>query len=262
MSAHTLVETLWRAWSSGEPLPSLCGGSTDGGSGGDGNPDPVVVVKEGGGPDDGGVKPGFDANSLVKTFLEKHGGDTGKAVNTLLDENAKLRAKNRELRDRVPQGATVLDAAATAKWVKYQALGEPEAVETSLTAAQALAAENARHKVAGTVRDAAALLKWNDKVLLKLVEAERRTVTIEERQEAGKLVREPFVTDAGDDKKKTPLAKAGELDWKDFLPALTGRAQDEPRRSTTPPGPPQGGVPHRPGENGQTTPAVPRPSLF
>ena len=198
------------------------GGGT-GGQGGDPAPAPAPAPNPSPAPD---VQASFDR------LLSNRGGDSSAVGLMLYQENYQLRERRRQLeeentqlRAKLPgEGAIVLNRAEAQRWQAYQALGNPEEVQTSLTELQTLRRN-------GELSQIAEVVKYKPSVFQKLdKDAGGLAYEVKEIEENGKKEKRAFVTvkDQAGAEQTIPLQQYAEQHWSDFLPALRNEQQAAP----------------------------------
>jgi DNA-binding transcriptional MerR regulator len=160
----------------------------------------------------------------IKALLAevKQGGETPKAVRTLMEKNYRLRRQLEEARKgqgAVEPGSVVLKGDDAKRWAAYQDLGDPAEVRKALKAAAEGAAELADRRTAEVAHRAAKAHGYRPTLLAKLVKADGITLVVEDAKDAdGKPVAVAFVKGEGDS--KTPLDDYARAHWEDELTIL------------------------------------------
>lgn len=184
-----------------------------GGAGGDPAPTPTPAPAP-----QGDVQASFDR------LLSNRGGDSSAVGLMLYQENYQLREQKRQLQEQLTQvqgrlpgeGSVVLNRAEAQRWQAYQALGNPEDVQTSLTELQTLRRNGELSKIAETAKYKPGVLQKLDK------DAGGLTYEVREVEENGKKEPRAFVTvkDQAGAEQSVPLHQYAEQHWAEFLPAL------------------------------------------
>ena len=151
---------------------------------------------QGGGADDGKNRP--------TDVLDRYGRDALKLAERLsdaLNDNYSLREKNRALRadksalekTQAPEGSIVLTKEQAAQWEAYTALGEPQALKSTLEQATTATEEAARLRRTETIRAAAEAHGYKAAALGKLPSLHEKAIELRDVQEDGKTVKRAFV---------------------------------------------------------------------
>ena len=156
----------------------------------------------------------------------------------VLDDNFKLREKNRTLTGRVAdlekgkpaEGALVLDRAQAEAWTAYQALGDPATLKTTLEGAQTARGELATLKRGEAIRAAAEAQGYKAATLAKLPSLAGKDLIVKDVEIDGKKAKQAFVAADG---KEHPLAEFVTQHDPEFLPALTADAAASSQSSGT-----------------------------
>jgi hypothetical protein len=170
------------------------------------------------------------AAKALSGLLAKHANDANAVALMLLTENRDYRARNAELKAKLPpDGHTTLPASEVDALTEYRKLGKPDELSAALAERAKATAELDSLRKAETVREAASLVGYKPGVLATLVRAEGLDLAI---TTDAKGVRSVTVKD-GD--KDVPLADLVSSKWSDLLPALKAEktAQGTPSRDTT-----------------------------
>ena len=178
------------------------------GSGGGGNPAPANPPTS---PPatNGGNQP--DLAGQIANLIARQGSPDA-ALMLLMQENYQYRDQNRQLRERVPDGAVVLSGDDAQRWRGYQALGQLDELRTCLTEREQAQTELATLRSQATMRTVAEAMQWKPSVLERLAgnvtfitktEGEQTTITVKD----------------GDG--ETPLQAYADTHWGEFMPALT-----------------------------------------
>jgi hypothetical protein len=190
-------------------------------------------------------------DAMLELLRELKGGlKGGSGLETklaeVLEDNAKLRAKLRTLREspQVKPGELVLSADDAKAWERYRKLGEPEEVRKAVSEGQAAKTRLGELETAETYREAARLQRWQPGTFARFAKADGLRIAIEEGDDKdGKPVRTAYVMGEGD--RKTPLLKYAEAHWRDELPALQADPDSGPNPGLHPNAPPRNGLPPR-----------------
>jgi hypothetical protein len=147
----------------------------------------------------------------------------------VLDDNYKLREKNRTLsadlaavKGKVPaDGARVLSTDEAAQWEAYTALGAPDALKQQLATAEGAQAELTTLKRGELLRTAGEAAGYKSAVLAKLPSLAGKDLVVKDVEIDGKKAKQAFVV--ADGKEHALTAYITEHD-PEFLPALTTEA--------------------------------------
>lgn len=186
-------------------------------------------------------------------LLERYGKDALRLAEKLADaqaDNFKLREKNRTLttelqdaRGKAPaDGAVVLSKDDAAQLEAYRALGEPDALKSTLTTAEEAQHQLATLKRERTLADAAAAQGYKAAALAKLPSLAGKDLIVKDVEIDGKPTKAAFVAEDG---KEHPLAEYIAQHDAELLPALTAESGTQSngisfvRQSTGAPAPKQ-----------------------
>ena len=164
-----------------------------------------------------------ELKAAVKAFMDKHDGDSGKAVELLLSENREYRSKNAklkatldEVRGKLPASDALILTSDEGKALEaYRKLGKPEEVAKALDDSKTSAARLAELTEESIIRDTADAYGYKPSVLRRL--AKGLTVKVKEEQKDGKPVKTAEVEVDG---KPVLLDAYAEANWSEFMPAL------------------------------------------
>ena len=179
-----------------------------------------------GGNDGGGKgKEGGASAETAQQILARHNNDSVRAIQGLMDENFKLREKNRKWKERAPaEDAVVLGRKDAAKWTEYQKLGQPDHLKQVVTEHGDFRGKITAYERKEELRTVAEAGKVNFAVLQKLAGDLSFEVTEKEEpdpRDKAKKVKVPVVLVKGaDDETGTPLDEYAKQHWGEFLPAL------------------------------------------
>lgn len=168
-----------------------------------------------------------EQENAFQAFLQRYGEDSEGAARELYTQTFQLRDARRQvngdltnaqsriedleaqveqLRGQLPgENVIVLDDTAAARWQSYQALGEPDAIQTHLSRLSDLERRQ-------QITTAAAASGYNAQVLQKLLPQEAAVDTRKEQDQ------ETVYIVVGDNEQ--PLNKYAEENWQMFMPAL------------------------------------------
>jgi hypothetical protein len=162
-----------------------------------------------------------DLLDKAKRLHQRHEGDVVGLLVTMLDENFRGRARNRDLEAKLPkEGAVVLSAEEAAKWEALKGF-DPKDVTTKLAERDKFEGDLKKASREKTLTTAATIAKLNPKVLARLPgvdELEFEVVGEGDKQVA--MVK-------GADGKAVPLPDYAKTQWAEFAPALNAQ-QDAP----------------------------------
>lgn len=160
-------------------------------------------------------------------------GSAEAALQQLSTENARVRHRNRELKEQLegyqtrnPQGSVVLHGQDLADYNAYKALGKPADVKAAVERVGALEAEVAAGKETKLYSDSSKALGWNEKVLRDLTKLRELSIEIREEQVDG--AKKPVVYAKGKAANAAwePLATLVNRDAPEYLPALKAVSAD------------------------------------
>lgn len=161
-----------------------------------------------------------DDRQQLQGLLARHNNDAMAVVATLLTENHGLRDERRTLRGQLPaQGAVVLAPEQATAWQAYQQLGAAPDLQTALTEREQLQQRIATLQQDSTLRDVAALAKYDLEVLRTI--GGDLSYVIKDETVNGKAEKKVFVkVKEGEAEKEIALDKHAEAAWAKFLPSL------------------------------------------
>lgn len=184
------------------------GGGGSGSSNGDGGNAGTNANGGGNANNGGGNQP--DIAAQIANLVNRQGGPDA-ALMLLMNENYQYREQNRQLRERVPDGAVVLSGDDAQRWRDYQALGQLDELRTRLTEREQAQTELATLRTQATIRTVAEAMQWKPSVLERLA----TNVTFVAKTEGDKTT---ITVKDGD--VETPLDAYAEKHWGEFMPAL------------------------------------------
>lgn len=152
-----------------------------------------------------------DLAQHIANLIARQGGHDN-ALRQLMQENYQYRDQNRQLRERVPDGAVVLSGDDVQRWRDYQVLGQLDELRTRLTEREQAQTELATLRTQATIRTVAEAMQWKPSVLERLA----GNVTFITKTEGDKTT---ITVKDGD--VETPLDAYAEKHWGEFMPALT-----------------------------------------
>lgn len=179
------------------------GGGSGGGNGDGGN------AGTNGNGNNGGNQP--DLAQHIANLIARQGGHDN-ALRQLMQENYQYRDQNRQLRERVPDGAVVLSGDDVQRWRDYQALGQLDELRTRLTEREQAQTELATLRTQTTIRTVAEAMQWKPSVLERLAS----NVTFITKTEG-----DTTMISVKDGDGETPLQAYADTHWGEFMPALT-----------------------------------------
>lgn len=160
-------------------------------------------------------------------------GSAEAALQQLSTENARVRHRNRELKDQLegyvtrnPQGSVVLHGQDLADYNAYKALGKPADVKAKADRVDALEAEVAAGKETKLYSDAAGALKWNEKVLRDVTKLKELGIEIREETVEGTKQRVVYAKGKAANAAWEPILTLVNRDAPEYLPALRAGAAD------------------------------------
>lgn len=182
--------------------------TADNGGGSGGNPAPANPPTS---PPatNGGNQP--DLAGQIANLIARQGSPDA-ALMLLMQENYQYRDQNRQLRERVPDGAVVLSGDDVQHWRDYQALGQLDELRTRLTEREQAQTELNNLRTQATIRSVAEAMQWKPSVLERLA----GNVTFITKTEGDKTT-----ISVKDGDGETPLQAYADTHWGEFMPALT-----------------------------------------
>lgn len=183
------------------------GGGSGSGNGDGGNAG--TNANGGGNANNGGNQP--DIAGQIANLIARQGSPDA-ALMLLMQENYQYRDQNRQLRERVPNGAVVLSGDDAQRWRDYQELGQLDELRTRLTEREQAQIELTNLRTQATIRTVAEAMQWKPSVLERLA----TNVTFITKTEGDKTT-----ISVKDGDVETPLDAYADKHWGEFMPALT-----------------------------------------